>query len=359
MTASSRLAGREYPYDIELSASERERANRLHNELVTFNACDSTPREWADEVFIRKLRDSNFTAMNHTVCYSVDFKEALRDITAWTHLYESHPDVTFVARKYSDIARAKQSGRMAVFMGFQDITALEGDLSLLEVFHELGIRWVQPTYQDRNLAGDGCGERYQSGLSNWGVKLVEECDRLKIILDVSHVGVGTTLDTIEVSKHPVMATHSCARTLVDTPRNKTDEEIRALARKGGLIGIAGKSGFLKRDGLQTGSEVADMITHVEYVRDLVGIEHVAIGTDVGDERKYSVEKMRAFHALHPEVAIIGDDLNVDRMHPRGVAPGTLYNITAGLVQRGFSDRDIRLVLGENVNRVLRQVWGDA
>jgi microsomal dipeptidase-like Zn-dependent dipeptidase len=359
MTASSRPATREYPFDIELSASQRERANRLHNELVTWNACDSTPREWADGEFIRQLAASGITAMNHTVCYSVNFKEGMRDIAAWTRLYDSHPEATFVARKYSDIAKAKETGRMAVFMGFQDITALEGDLSLLQVFHALGIRWVQPTYQDRNLAGDGCGERYQSGLSNWGIKLVEECDRLNIVLDVSHVGVGTTLDTIEVSKHPVMATHSCARTLVDTPRNKTDEEIKALARKGGLIGIAGKSGFLKRDGLQAGSEVSDMVTHVEYVRDLVGIEHVAIGTDVGDVRKYSVEAMRAFHSKHPEVAIIGPDLKVDRMHPRGIAPGTLYNLTAGLVQRGFSDQDIKLVMGENMNRVLRQIWGDA
>jgi membrane dipeptidase len=358
MTKHSPSSAREYPFDIDLSSSERERANRLHNELISWNACDSTPREYADDVFIEKLRSSAFTAMNHTVAYSVSFQDAVRSIAAWSRLYESHPDVTFVARKYSDIARAKDSGRMAVFMGFQDITALEGDLSLLEVFHQLGIRWVQPTYQDRNLAGDGCGERIQSGLSRFGLKLIEELDRLKIIIDVSHVGVGTTLEAIEVSKYPVMATHSAARALVDTPRNKTDEEIKALARKGGLIGIAGKSGFLKRDGLYTGSTVMDMITHVEYVRDLVGIEHVAIGTDVGDERKYSLEQMRAFHAKHPEVAIIGDNLRVDIMHPRGIAPGMLYNVTAGLVKRSFSDEHIRLVLGENVNRVLRQVWGD-
>ena len=259
---------------------------------------------------------------------------------------------------FADIAGAKRSGRTAIFMGFQDITALEGDLDMLPVFHSLGIRWIQPTYQDRNLAGDGCGERIQSGLSRFGVRLVEECNRLRMVLDVSHVGIGSTLETIEMSKHPVMATHSAARALVDTPRNKTDEEIKALAAKGGVIGIAGKSGFLKRDGLQTGSTADDMIDHIEYVRDLVGIEHVCIGTDVGDERKYTVENMRAFHARHPEVAIIGDALDVGIMHPKGVRPGTLYNITAGLVKRGFSDRDVELVLGENVNRVLRQIWLD-
>jgi microsomal dipeptidase-like Zn-dependent dipeptidase len=347
---------REFDFEVELTSIERTRANRLHNELIFWNACDSSHFEHADEIYVDKIRSSAVTAINHTVAYSISFKEAIRSITAWSQLYERYPDVGFIGHTFADIAAAKRSGRTAIFMGFQDITALEGDLAMLPVFHSLGIRWIQPTYQDRNLAGDGCGERIQSGLSRFGVQLVEECNRLRMVLDVSHVGIGSTLEPIEMSKHPVMATHSAARALVDTPRNKTDEEIKALAAKGGVIGIAGKSGFLKRDGLQTGSTVDDMIDHIEYVRELVGIEHVCIGTDVGDERKYTVENMRAFHARHPEVAIIGDALDVGIMHPKGVRPGTLYNITAGLVKRGFSDHDVELVLGENVNRVLRQIW---
>ena len=138
---------------------------------------------------------------------------------------------------------------------------------------------------------------------------------------------------------------------------KRDGEIKALAARGGGIGIAGKSGFLKQDGLDNGSTVDEMIDHVEYVRNLVGIEHVCIGTDVGDERKYTLESMREFHAKPPEVAIIGHKLRTDSMPPIGVGPGTHYDITAGLVKRGFSDNDIRLVLGDNVNRVLRAVWG--
>lgn len=347
---------RQFNFDLDLTPAQRERANRLHTELAVWNTCDSTHREHADRVYIDRIRSSAVTAINHTVAYSISFKEAVRSIACWTDLYARHPDVGFIARDYKDVAKAKETARTAIFMGFQDITALEGELDLLPVFHTLGIRWIQPTYQDRNLAGDGCGERIQSGLSKFGIRLVEQCNQLGMVLDVSHVGIGTTLETIEVSRHPVMATHSAARALVDTPRNKTDEEIRALAAKGGVIGIAGKSGFLRKDGLSIGSTIDDMIDHIEHVRDLVGIEHVCIGTDVGDERKYTVESMRAFHAKHPEVAIIGDALRVDLMHPKGVGPGTLYNITAGLVRRGFTDGDIRLVLGENVNRVLRQIW---
>ena len=167
-------------------------------------------------------------------------------------------------------------------MGFQDVTALEGDMNRMEVFYNLGIRFVQPTYQDRNLFGDGCGERFQSGLSKLGIKFVEKLDELGIVIDTSHVGIGTTIDCANMSQRPIMATHTAARAIVDTPRNKTDDEIKAIAAKGGVIGIAGKSGFLKKDGLETGSTINDMIDHVVYIAGLVGIDHVGIGTDVGD-----------------------------------------------------------------------------
>ncbi|MBI4191733.1 MAG: membrane dipeptidase [Betaproteobacteria bacterium] len=356
MTATSLRVRRNYDFAVDLNLAGRDRATRLHNECVFWNACDSTDQAYADETYISKIKNSGITAINHTVAYSMSFKEAVRSIATWSKLYEANPDVGFIARNYADVALAKESGRTAIFMGFQDIVSLEDDISLLSVFHNFGIRWVQPTYQYRNLAGDGCGERIQSGLSHFGVRLINELNRLRIVIDVSHVGIGTTLEIIERSAHPVMATHCGASGLVNTPRNKTDEVIKALAARGGVIGIAAKSGFLKSNGLQTGTTMDDFVDHVEYVRDLVGIEHVCIGTDIGDERKYTLERMRVFHSKYPEVAIIGDGLRTDIMHTAGVGPGTLYNVTAGLVKRGFSDQDIRLILGENVNRVLRQVW---
>ena len=135
MNIHSSSAIREFDFVIDLSGAERERANRLHNELVFWNACDSSQSEYADAAFIEKIRSSAITAVNHTVAYSVSFQTAVRYIAKWSKLYEDHSDVTFVGRDYADVARAKETGRTAIFMGFQDITAIEGDLSLLAVFH--------------------------------------------------------------------------------------------------------------------------------------------------------------------------------------------------------------------------------
>jgi len=345
-------------FGLELTEEEQERATRLREEAVYWNLCDSSTRDCGDEIYLEQVRTSNVTAINHTVCYTVDFAEGVRNIAYWTRLYDTHPQVGFIAKSYSDIARAQKQRNTAIFMGFQDVTALEGEIDRMDLFYDLGIRFVQPTYQDRNLFGDGCGERFQSGLSKLGIEFIKKLDDLGIVIDTSHVGIGSTIDCAEMSRNPIMATHTAARSIVDTPRNKTDDEIKAIAAKGGVIGIAGKSGFLKTDGLATGSTIDDMIDHVVYIADLVGIEHVGIGTDVGDLRKYNREEMAQFHARHPEVAIIGPDLRTDLMHPKDVNPGTLHYVIGYLVRRGFRDQEIRMVLGENANRVVKAVFKD-
>jgi len=345
-------------YGLKLTETELERVERIRKDFVYWNLCDSTTRECGDEIYLKQVKESNVTAINHTVCYTVDFAEGVKNIAHWTRLYDTHPEVGFIAKSYADIERARKEGRTAIFMGFQDVTALEGDIDRMEIFYNLGIRFVQPTYQDRNMFGDGCGERFQSGLSNLGIKFIRRLDELGIVIDTSHVGIGTTIDCANMSSNPIMATHTAARGLVDTPRNKTDDEIKAIAAKGGVIGIAGKSGFLKPDGLATGSTINDMIDHVVYIANLVGIEHVGIGTDVGDLRKYSRDRMAEFHSRHPEVAIIGPDLRTDLMHPKDVGPGSLHYIIAYLVKRNFTDDEIRMVLGDNANRVVKAVFKD-
>lgn len=332
------------------------RAARLHRQSIVWNALDSTDVEQADDQFTTQIIASGATAINHTMASTEEPLEAADRFARWLEFYRARPKHFLIARQPDDLGIAKANGRTAVFAGFQDIAALGGNLHLLRLYYELGLRFLQITYQYRNLAGDGCGERVQSGLSLFGRKIVAECNRLGIVLDLSHTGPATTLDTIRSSTAPVMITHSGSRAIVDTPRNKTDEELIALAERGGVIGIAGKSGFLRRDGLIQGSTLRDWIAHVDYVRDLIGIDHVCIGTDVGDPRKYTEERMTAFHSRFPEVAIVGDGVKVDVMHPDGLqGPGDLANITVALVERGYSDDEVTKVLGGNVTRVLGAV----
>lgn len=340
----------------QLGDAQWERARSLHRDAIVINALDSTRIAQGDEVYIGKIKRSGVTATNHTVSATEGLVDTMQSIVDWWHVYARFPEDIIVGRNFEDIERAKHEDKVAVFLGFQDTSPIEGHLHMLEIYSALGIRFIQLTYQRRNLVGDGCGERTNAGLSTFGLQVVRELNRLGIVIDLSHVGIRTTLDAIEHSEDPVTVTHSGVRALVDTPRNKTDEEIKALAARGGVIGIPPKSGFLKAKGLSEGTTIEDYVAHIDYVADLVGVDHVGIGTDVGDERKYTKERMMAFNSKYPEVAIIDENLRTDLMHTEGLqSPGTLYNITAGLVARGYSDDDIKKVLGGNFMRVFRHV----
>jgi len=341
----------------QLGGQERAHAEALLSEAIYFNALDSTRIQQGDAAYVEKLKRSRVTAINHTMTDSDNSMSAMQCIVDWWGVYKAHAESIILGRNIQDIYRAKDEEKVAVFFGFQTPDALENKLFMVDVFYELGIRFFQLTYQHKNAIGDGCGERTDCGLSKFGIKLVRKLDDAGIVIDLSHVGVRTTLEAIEFSRNPVIITHTAARALCNTPRNKTDGEIKACAERGGVVCISPKSGFLKPDGLSKGTTIDDYIDHIEYVKDLVGIDHVGVGTDVGDERKYTKERMANFHEKYPEVAIIDSNLRVDLMHTKHLdTPGKLYNVVAGLLMRRFTDEEIIKVLGGNVVRVLKQVW---
>lgn len=341
-------------------------ADEVHRTALVINALDSTRiREVeADDQYIEKLRSSGTTAIHLCVAagsadeYLHDFKTTLWYVSSWWRVFSKYPDV-IIADSAADVKKAKDENKIAVFFGIQNVTPLDGNLALLPVLKKVGITMFQLTYQRRNIAADGCGERHDTGLSNWGLELVEHLNKLGMIVDLSHCGAQTTLEAIEHSSHPVVISHACARSLSDTVRNHTDEEIRALAAKGGVIGIAGKSKFLKQNWVAERATIDDYVDHIEYVRDLVGIDHVGIGTDIGDERKYSADRLRVLYAKTPEIydnSVVFDDEFVKRLHPIGLgSPGDLGNITRALVTRGFTESEIRKVLGENFLRIFSEV----
>jgi membrane dipeptidase len=332
-------------------------ARALYGQSVVINALDCTPAGFADDIFFAELVRSGVTAVNIAASYSEGTEGALRSLAAWRSRLRSDDSVLFAARTLADIDRAKREKRIAVYFGFEDAAPIGDQPWLLEVFYELGLRFLGLTYQYRNLAGDGCGEPANGGLSLFGLDLIRRCNELGVVLDLSHTGERSTLETIDASAKPVMVSHAGLCHFVDSPRNKSDRVLKALAGRGGVIGIAAKSGFIRADGLVTRATVDDVVTNMAYVADLVGIDHVVIGTDLGDLRKYTKEGMARVRERYPDIPIIGPDLNLERVHPEGLgSPGELGNLAPAMAARGFSAQEIEKVIGQNQLRVLRECW---
>jgi len=332
-------------------------AASLHSASIVFNALDCTPIRYADQTYVDKLVASGVTAVNHAVSYSEDLQPAMKAITDWRRRLSELDSPLFPATGVEDVHLAKKDGRIAWFVGFEDTRAFGGELWPLEAFHQLGLRFLGLTYQRRNLAGDGCGEPANAGLSQYGREIVRLAGELGVLLDLSHTGERSTLEAIELSDKPLLVTHAGLRHFVDSPRNKSDAEVRALAAKGGVFGVAAKSGFLHQDGLRTGTNLDTFVDNIDYLVGLVGIDHVIVGTDNGDLRKYTREGMASVRRRFPEIPIIGDDLNLDTVHPEGLAdPKDLPNITHALVRRGYSDEHVEQILGGNLLRVLGKWW---
>jgi membrane dipeptidase len=254
----------------------------------------------------------------------------------------------------ADMHRVKSKGWRGGFVSTQDTSWVDDELTLLEVAHNFGMRLIQLTYSRQNRFGCGCTERRDGGLSDLGARLVRRMNELGIIVDTSHCGPQTTVDACKRSRLPVVASHTSAASVCAHDRAKSDRELRAIAATGGVIGIYALPPFLSRDAAPT---IDDLLDHVDYVADLVGVDHVSLGTDWPLQApKWTLTEItptlayaggfRPEHRIHDEVNLIGFDDYRD--YP---------NITRGLVARAYSDAQIRNILGENVIRVFRDVCG--
>jgi membrane dipeptidase len=279
------------------------------------------------------------------------YENALRDIALWTRKFDS---LAWLVKATSarDIEQAKAEGGRAVILNFQNTTHIGTDVNKLDFFYNLGVRIIQLTYNTRNFVGDGCTERTDGGLSHFGVEVVKRLNELGILVDLSHCGHKTTMDAIELSTRPVAFTHVFCRKLHEHDRGKTDAELKALAEQGGYCGIVVVPFFLAKES----PSLNHFLDHLEHAIELMGIDKVGIGTDWG-----AVYPEPLLARLNEEVKRIGfrEEHNVDWS---AVTEGfkdwrDWPNITYGLVSRGYSDNDIKGILGGNFLNIFREVVG--
>jgi len=354
-------------------AGAPEPAEGLYRRAVVFDGCGGpgdgesdaekgvrlTPRAVAD------ARASGVTCVNVTVGPvgsrpgAEAFEGIVRDLAYWEREIETRPDVFMKVKTTRDLAAAKTGGRLGLAFGLQDGVAFSEDLSRLETLHALGVRIVQPTYNLRNLLGDGCLEPGDAGLSKRGRDAVERMDALRILIDLSHCGRATTRDALAAAARPAAFTHTGCAAVADHPRNKTDEQLRALAKKGGVAGIYFMP-YLRTSGQP---KADDVIRHLEHALDVAGEDHVGIGTDgtisaVELTPKYLEEFRKQLAAR--KTAGIGAPGEVEEVYtfvPDLNGPRRLEELTALLERRGHSGARIEKILGGNFARLLREVWG--
>jgi membrane dipeptidase len=286
------------------------------------------------------------------------FTQAVINIGQMESEIDSHPEVLCRIRTVADITAAKQAGRTGLIYGFQDGVAFETDLSRLDELYRLGLRIVQPTYNRRNLLGDGCLETANAGLSKAGVEAIERMNTLGILVDLSHCGRQTAADAIKASQKPVAFTHTGSAAQNDHPRNRTDAELRAVAEKGGVSGIYFMP-FLSEGRQPT---AADVIRHLEHMIQVAGEDHVSIGTDGGISAEALTPEFKKRHADFVKqrqaagISAPGETEDGYLFANELNSPRRFETLAGMLSSRGHSDARIEKILGGNLLRVFSDTW---
>lgn len=277
-------------------------------------------------------------------------EETLSFMAAWQGYVGRNSHVFTLVSTAEDLDRAKAEGKVAVIMGLQNSEHFRRKEDV-KAFYQLGQRCSQLTYNSQNLLGSGGTERVDGGLSDFGVEIVQAMNEVGMLVDVSHCGDRTTLDAIDVSPVPIAITHSNCRALLNHPRLKTDEAIRKLAAKGGVMGITGVRMFVRDKEPTT---IEHLVDHIDHVAKLVGIEHVGIGSDADlngyddmppEQAKMLRSAYKASYGFREKIDIEGFD------HPKKV-----FDLTEALFRRGYSEQNIIAVLGGNFRRLLGATW---
>jgi membrane dipeptidase len=364
---------------IKLSSTEKERAKTLHKEsiIIDLHCHGRVARKKANWVKnIPMLKKGGVTTVFNNLFYeeftwgSVDefvssiynfngiAMMALKDIEdIYSDILHSQGQIS-LALKAEDIREAKKIDKIAMVLALEGAKPLEGKLFLLDIFKKLGVRLIQFNHNWRNQLSDGVVERNPAGLSNFGVEVVNRMNKLGMLIGVTHTAEPGFFDIIETSKDPIVASHVGSRKFRNVKQNLTDEMILALAENGGIIGTHFGSGIIKET---LGATVDDILDHIDYFVDLAGIDHVGIGPDfipggmLSEDPKQKEQMLRYFKKIRPAF-FTRETPNPPTLGFERMWEG-LPNFTKGLVARGYSNQEIRKILGENALRVLEKVVG--
>jgi membrane dipeptidase len=352
--------------------AQRRRAPLIVNALgglVDPNADDEREEEGLESErtiaprLIADARASGVNAINITLGYfagdSEPFEDSVRDIGRWDARIRRHSSDLFKVLTAADVLRARASGLIGLIYGFQNAVMLGDDATRADMFADLGVRVIQLTYNPANTLGDGSMAPANRGLTAFGRKAIERLNMNRIMVDLSHSGQRTCLEAARASKQPISINHTGCRALTDLPRNKTDEELRLVASRGGFVGIY----FMPFLSAASNARAADVVAHIDHAVNVCGEDHVGIGTDgpitgVDDMAAYR-RRIREEVAERKAAGIGARGENPDTipMVPDLQGPGQFEKLARLLRARGYREARIEKILGGNFLSYARTVWG--
>lgn len=268
----------------------------------------------------------------------------IRTLANFRRWLKLHSDKYLIINSVNDIQVARATGRLAIGFDIEGANAIADQTSLIELYYDLGVRWMLIAYNRNNLVGGGCQDD-DTGLTSFGREVIDEMGRVGMMVCCSHTGFRTTMDVMEYSRKPVIISHSNPRALHEHPRNVTDEEMRACAATGGVVGLNGIGIFLGKNDNSTET----FVRHVDYVVELLGPDHVALGIDYAVDQSEIAEHIARMRSTFP--AGLGYEEGV-----RIIPPEQLVEIVDRLLQIGYTEENLRGLLGENLLRVANAVW---
>jgi membrane dipeptidase len=301
---------------------------------------------WSEKIF-REMRDGGLDAVHVTIAYHENFRETVANIERWNRWFERFPDLIVKGRWASDVAAAQASGRTAIFFGLQNPSPIEDDIGLVEVLHQLGVRFMQLSYNNQSLLATGSYEKNDPGITRMGRQVIREMNRVGLVIDMSHSAERSTLEAIELSARPIAITHANPASWMPALRNKSDAVLKALAQSGGMLGFSLYPHHLKDKSACTLESFCAMVARTA---ELMGEEHIGIGSDLCQDQPDSVVEWMRVGRWSKEI-----DYGEGSKDNAGFPPQPPWfrdnrdfgNIAEGLASVGFDTAGVARVMGGN------------
>jgi microsomal dipeptidase-like Zn-dependent dipeptidase len=322
--------------------------------MITIDALQYS--RWGADIF-RQMREGGLDCVHVTIAYHETALETLRNIGKWNQMFEQHGDLIMRVHSAADVAEANRLGKTGIVYGFQNCSPIEDDFSLVEIFHALGVRFMQLSYNNQSLLATGCYEQNDPGITRFGRQVIREMNRVGMVIDMSHSAELSTLEAIELSERPIAITHANPTSFESALRNKSDDVLKALGSSGGMLGFSLYPFHLKNG---SSCSLEEFCTMVANTAELMGVDHIGIGSDLCQGQPDSVvEWMR--NGRWSKSTDYGEGSASQAgfpAQPDWFADSTHYvNIERGLGAKGFTQEEVEKIMGLNWLRFFEASFG--